>query len=115
MSPSPHTHEIRLIKDCSQCNFSAIRTGKTLNRKSESMNGSVVITREDLSCLKTGTSIVKGTLAILLFKQASLLIKTSGKTTRAQAYLQILLQDMMDEIWKMEAVITTSENILKAP
>lgn len=79
------------------------------------MNGYALITPTDLSCLKTGISIVKGTLAILLSKQASLLIKTSGKTTRDQAHLQILLQDMMDEVWKMETVITTSENTLRAP
>lgn len=79
------------------------------------MSGSIVITQEDLSCLKAGTSIVKGTLAILLSKHVSRLIKTSGKTTREEAHLQILLQDMMDEIWKMETVITTFESTLRAP
>lgn len=102
-----------LLPGGKSCSSFASKTEKILNRINESMTGYAKLSPIDLNSLKMGTSIVKGTLAILLSKQASLLIKTSGKTTRDQAHLQILLQDMMDEIWMMETLITTLESTLK--
>lgn len=96
-----------VIHGCKGCNFSATRTEKTLNKKNSSTNGSISLSREDLNSLNSAISIARETLAILLSGQASRLIRASGKTTREEAHLQILLQDLMEEIWKMDAVITT--------
>ena len=79
------------------------------------MNGSVVLSPGELSSLKTSISIAKGTLAILLSKQSSPLIRISNAMTREEAHLQILLQDLMDEVWKMETLITISESTSTEP
>lgn len=100
-------HWLHVIRG-TECNSSASKTEKTMSRKNGSMNGSVVFSQNELTLLKTSISIAKGTLAILLSEQSSRLIKTSGATTQKEAHLQILLQDLMEEVWKMEAQITTS-------
>lgn len=105
---------LRLLRG-GECNSSVNKTEKTMSKKNELMNGSVVLSPEGLTLLKTSISIAKGTLAILLSKQSSRLIKTSGVTTREEAHLQILLQDLMEEVWKMETLITISESTSTGP
>jgi hypothetical protein len=76
-----------------------MRTSRTSSKKSSSLNGLSV--RECLEQLTSSISLAKGTLAILSSKFQSPLISKSV-TNLDPAHLPILLQDLTDEIWKLE-------------
>lgn len=81
-----------------------------MSRNGQSKNGCVRVRRSDWANLKASISLAKGLLAILSSGQISRLIKKSGETSQEPVHTRILLQDLMDEVWKMETLITTSES-----
>lgn len=81
-----------------------------MSRSEQFKNGCVRVRRSDWANLKASTSLAKGLLAILSSGPISRLIKTSGETSQEAAHTRILLQELMEEVWKMETLITTSES-----
>lgn len=106
---------LRVIHGCKECSFYATRTEKTLNKKSELSNGSVVLSPLEASELTSSISIAKGTLAILLSGPTFRSTKPSREMTQAEAHSRILLEDLMEEVLKMETLITTLQGFLRGP
>ncbi len=104
-----------IIEGGKSCDSSATKTARTLSRSRKLTNGSVVLSQDELTCLNGSIQIAKGTLATLLLGPIFHSTRPSLEMTPAEAHSRSLLQELMDEVWKMETLITTFENTSTEP
>lgn len=84
--------------------LSRSKTSRTSSKKRPSMNG--LSAKECLERLNASISIAKGTHAILSSRLTSDSIRKLNASERELRHLQILSQDLMDEIWNAESIVT---------
>ena len=75
-----------------------------LTRKKTYRFGSRIISKQEMGRLISSTLIAKGLLATLELEHPSLWIRKYGRTP--PEHLRILLEDVMEEIYTLETVLT---------
>lgn len=78
------------------------KTRRTSNKNSSSRNGSNP--KDDLSILNSSISIAKGMLATLSTNDPSAWTRKC-QTKMAREHTRILLQEVMEEIWRADEVL----------
>lgn len=98
------TFEIKKVSLKAKANGeSANKTKKILTKKRLFKNGLSV--KDELNNLNTSISLAKGLLAILSTHDQSVWIKKC-QTAKAQEHTRILLQEVMEEIWNADLIVT---------